>query len=94
MSADVAQEVDVIEFIEPVGIVRHYRVVCRGPVAKAQEARKDRANGFEIFINGFVGKKPPAFILARWIADARSAAAHQGDRPVAGLLQPIEQHDR
>ena len=35
-----------------------------------------------------------ALVLAGGIADARGAAAHQRDRPVAGLLQPVQHHDR
>jgi hypothetical protein len=32
-------------------------------------------------------------VLERGIADHGGAAAEQGDRPVAGLLQPVEHHD-
>ena len=45
-------------------------------------------------VDHLVGQKPPALVLAGGIADPRGAAAHQRDRPVAGLLQPVQQHDR
>src|ERR1043166_641422 len=35
-----------------------------------------------------------SLVAARLIADARRAAAHQDDRLVAGLLQPVQHHDR
>ena len=92
VAADVAQEVDVIERVEPVGIVGHDRIAAG--VFEFQEFGEDRANAFEVVVDGLVGQKPPAFVLARRIADARGAAAHQRDRPVAGLLQPVQQHDR
>ena len=41
-----------------------------------------------------VGQDAAAFVLAGGIADPRGAAAHQRDRPVAGLLQPVQHHDR
>ena len=35
-----------------------------------------------------------AVVLARRIADPRGPAAHQRDRAVAGLLHPVQHHDR
>jgi len=96
MPADIAQEIDIVERIQPIGIVRHDRIVPGrfAGRAKAQETRKDRANAFEVFVDIVVRKQPPAFVLAGRIADARGAAPHQGDRTMSGLLQPVQQHDR
>ena len=41
-----------------------------------------------------VGEQLARLIPAGGIADPRRSAAHQHDRPVAGLLQPAQQHDR
>ena len=59
-----------------------------------QELGENRADALEIFVDEFVGQQAAAFVLAGGVADPRRAAAHQRDRPVAGLLQPIEHHDR
>ena len=92
MPADVAQEIDVVERVEPVGIVRHDGVAAGA--FEFQELGEDRADAFEIFVDHLLGEDAAAFVLAGGIADARGAAAHQRDRPVAGLLQPIQHHDR
>ena len=40
-----------------------------------------------------VGEQLARLVAARGIADLGGAAAHQGDRLVAGLLPPAQQHD-
>ena len=92
MAADITQEIDVVERVEPIGIVGHDGVAAG--ILEFQELVEDRANAFEIFIDHLVGEQPPALVLAGRIADARGAAAHQRDRAMPGLLQPIEHHDR
>ena len=62
--------------------------------AELQKAPEDLADALEVVVDDLVGEELAALVLARRIADARGAAAHQRDRPVAGLLQPVEQHDR
>jgi len=91
MSADIAQEVDVIQLRQPLRIVRHDRVGLA--VAESQELVEDFADA------GFVGfdrldrKQLPALVLARGVADARRAAAHERDGFAAALLQPTQHHD-
>ena len=63
-------------------------------VFEFQEFGKDRADAFEIFVDDLVGEEPAALVLAGRIADAGGAAAHQRDWPMAGLLQPVQEHDR
>ena len=92
MAADVAQEIDVVERVEPVGIVGHDGVAAG--VFEFEELREDRADALEILVDHLVGENAAALVLAGRIADARRAAAHQRDRPVAGLLQPVQHHDR
>lgn len=92
MPADVAQEVDVIETGEPVGVVEH-RGVGR-PVAEGQEALENAPDRRLVGVNLFDRQKLAAFVLARRIADACGAAAHERQGFAAGALQPGEQHDR
>src|SRR3546814_3620458 len=40
-----------------------------------------------------VGEQLARLVAAGGIAHLGGAAAHQGDRPVAGLLQPAQHHD-
>ena len=92
MPADVAQEVDVVERIEPVGVVGHQRIAAG--ILELEELREDRADAGEVLLDHRVGENPAALVLARRVADSRGAAAHQRDRPVAGLLEPVQHHDR
>ena len=92
VTPDIAQKVDVVERVQPVGIVGHDGVATGG--VEFQELVEDGANAFEVFVDCVVGEQAAALVLAGGIADARRAAAHQGDRAVTGLLQPVEQHDR
>ncbi len=91
MSPDVAQEIDIIKLVKPVGIVAHDGIAAGA--FEFQEVRKNRADTFEIFVDRLVGENAAAFVLARWIADSRCAATHQRNRPVSGLLQPVQHHD-
>jgi len=45
--------------------------------------------------NGAKARPMPALFasICAWVADPRGAAAHQHDRPIAGALQPAQQHD-
>ena len=92
VAADVAQEIDVVERVEPVGIVGHHRIGLA--VAEAQEAPEDFADAPQVRGDDLVGQQPAAFVLAGRIADPGGAAAHQRDRLMAGLLQPVQHHDR
>ena len=92
VAADVAQEVDVVERVQPVGIVGHDRVAAG--ILEFEELGENGADALEIFVDEFVGQQAAAFVLAGGVADPRRAAAHQRDRAVAGLLQPVEHHDR
>ena len=97
MFADVAQKVDVVELVQPIGVVGQNRVRLAGIAAGAlefQEFGKNRTDTREILFDDVVGEDAPALILAGGVADPGGAAAHQCDRLVPGLLQPIQHHDR
>ena len=92
MPADVAQEVDVVERVQPVGVVGHDGVARPSPNFRnfAKIARMPLR--FSLIM--LVGQNLAALVLAGRIADARGAAAHQRDRAMAGLLHPVQHHDR
>ena len=92
MPADVAQERDQAQIIQPVGVV-HHQGIGRA-VAENQKTRKDAPDAGHIARDLVVTQELPAFILAGWIADFGGAATHQHDRLVAGLLQVPQKHDR
>jgi len=56
-------------------------LLCEGPIAS--ELREHGADAHEVVLDILVGEDLAALVLARRVADARGAAAHQGDRPVA-----------
>ena len=92
VAADIAQEVDVVERRQPLGVVDHDRGV-RPPV-EVDEVGEGRLEALLVGLDLVVGEELARLVLARRVADARRAAAHQRDRPVAGLLEPAQHHDR
>jgi hypothetical protein len=91
MPADLAQEVDIVELQQPVGIVDHQRV--GGAVAIAQHLGEDLPDAGDVGFDGLDREELSRLVLEGGIAHHRGAAAHQGDRPVPGLLHPVEHHD-
>src|SRR6266481_2187111 len=91
MPADIAQHLDPVEFCQPLGVVGHDRVTPG--FAELQKAREHLLDAVLVALDLLDRKDFPRFILAGGIADAGGAAAHQRDRLVAGLLQPVEAHD-
>src|SRR6266516_4177786 len=91
MPADIAQHLDPVESCQPFGVVGHDRVMLA--CAESQEAREHLLDAVLIALDLLDRKDFPGFILAGGVADAGGAAAHQRDRLVAGLLQPVEAHD-
>src|SRR5713101_4259677 len=89
MAADIAQEIYVVEAVEPVGIVGHQGFAA----AEGEELGKYRADAGKVLRDVLVAQQPPTFVLAGRVADPRSAATHQGDWPMSGLLEPVQQHD-
>jgi hypothetical protein len=93
VAADVAQEIDVVELGQPFGVVEHQRVGLA--VAEGEELREHRLDLVLVVLNRLKGQDPAGLVTARRIADAGRATAHQGNRLAgAGLLQPVQHHDR
>ncbi len=89
--AVVAQELDVAQLLQPLGVVGHDRV--GGPVAEPQERVKGPFDAGDVGVDHLVGEQRARLVLVGGIADLGGAPAHQHDRPVAGLLQPAQGHD-
>ena len=89
--ADLAQHRDVEQGVEPVGIVDHDRV--GRPVAELQVLREDLLDAQHVGADLLVGEQRARLVAERRVADLGGAAAHQGDRPMAGLLPPAQHHD-
>ena len=92
MPADVAQELDIIEVRQPVGVVEQQRVASA--FAKAQEFLENRLDRGLVGVDLLNGQQLAALVLAGRIANARGAAADERQGLAAGALQPGEQHDR
>ncbi len=92
MAAEITQEFDIIDLVQPVGIVDHDRI--GRAIAKGQELLKDLFDPGHIGGNDFIGQNWACIIAAGRITNAGRAAAHQDNRLMAGFLQPAQHHDR
>ena len=90
MPADVAQHLDPVELGQPFGIVEHDRVAGAGAVA--QHLGEHAADLALLASISSTRAHRARFVLAGGVADHGGAAAHQRDRLVAALLQPVQHH--
>src|SRR5262245_20180901 len=91
MSPHIAQELDIVERCQPLGVVEHQG---RGlALAEPQEASEHALDRLLVALDGLDGKDAPGLVLAGRVADPRGAAAHERDRLAARALQPSEHHD-
>ena len=91
MPPDVPQEIEVVQSVQPFRIVQHHgRVVCGVIVEKGGKgllhARNVRIDGIGIQQRTLVGPE-------RGVTHFGRTASHQGNRCVAGLLEPAQDHD-
>ena len=92
MAANVAQQFDIAQLIEPICVIDHD---CIGrAVAKGQEALKNPADGGDIAVDSIGIEHLADFILAGWIPHLGRPTAEQNNRLMSGLLQATQQHDR
>jgi len=89
--ADVAEELDVLEAVEPVGVVYEPRVARS--VAENEEVLEDGADLGHVAIDGGVVQKPPRLVLAARVPDFCRAAADEDDGRVSVPLEQAEDHD-
>ena len=89
MRPDVAQQGDVAEAVQPVGIVDHQR----DPVAEPQIRREGAGDAGDVGRDRPIRQHASRLVAARGVADTRGAAPHQHHRAVAVALQQAQQHD-
>ena len=89
--ADVAQQRDIEQRVEPLGVVGHHRVGLAA--AERQVVGEALLDARHVGLDHLGRQQLARFVLARGVAHLGRAAAHQGDRLVAGLLPPAQQHD-
>ena len=88
---DVAQEIEIVEPVEPRGIVEHERVAL--PVAIDEVAPEDAPHRGDVGVD-LRARQQRALVGAKGgIAHLGGAPAHQRDRPVPACLQPAQHHD-
>ncbi len=92
MAPDVTKEFDVVEGGQPLGVVGHDGVTTAS--AEVDEAREGAFDALLVGLDLLQGQELAALVPPGGIADPRRASAHQRDRLAAGLLQPMEHHDR
>src|SRR3546814_9124503 len=73
MLADRAQEGDVFERVEPLGIVEHHRI--RWPVAEGQEPFEDALDRGDIGLDAVLREQLAGLVLEARVADLAGAAA-------------------
>ena len=91
MPAVVAQEIDVVQRVEPIGVVDHHRAARA--VAEAQELGEHALDAGDVRGDLGVAQQLARLVLAGGVADLGGAAADQDDRAMAGLLQLAQHHD-
>ena len=74
MPADIPQERNVFQPVEPIGVIRQDGVAGSG--AESDEWLEVLLDAGDVAIDCVVGQKLAAFILAGRVADLRGAAAH------------------
>ena len=62
MAAVIAQEIDIAELVEPIGVVDHHRVV--GAVAEAQELAKHRLDAGDVGADLGIAQELASLVLA------------------------------
>ncbi len=82
--ADIAQEGNVIQLVQPLGIVHQDGVV--GAVAEFQQMADTAQDALLVGLDLLRRQDQPRFVLAGGIAGLGGAAAHQQDGAVSGLL--------
>ncbi len=90
MPADVAQELQVVELAEPVGVVDHQRLA----LAEIEQGSHLLLELGQVGVDLLDAEELAHLGLAAGIADHAGAAADDGDRPVAVALHVSQGHDR
>ncbi len=89
--ADVAQQRDIEQRVEPVGVVGHHRIGLAA--AERKIVAEALADARHVGVDLCRRQQLARLVAARRIAHLGRAAAHQRDRLVPGFLPPAQQHD-
>ena len=90
MRADITQERNVFQLVQPVRIIDHDGVI----LAIGQNVLECPPDTGDIACYVIIRQHLAGFVLAARIADFRGAATHQGNRLVTKVLHPVKHHDR
>ena len=85
--ADLAQQLDVVQVQQPVGVVQHHSLA----VTELDEALHLTLEALGVVVNVLLGQHLAHVGTAGGVANHRCAAADQGNRAVAGLLQALHE---
>lgn len=91
MTAHITQEFQIVDVAQPVGIVDHQGV--GRAVTEGEVVGEDALDAGNVLGNRILGHQLAGFVLEGRIADHAGAAAHQRNRLVPGLLEPVQHHD-
>ena len=89
--AYVAQELDVVDLQQPVGVVGHDGVVRA--VTEAEVPRERLLHVVQVVVDDLRRHQLAGFVLEGRVSHHSRAAAHQRDRAMARLLEPVQHHD-
>ncbi|MND53333.1 hypothetical protein D3C80_443680 [compost metagenome] len=91
MATDIPQEFKVVDLAQPVAVVDHHGILSALPVGKV--IGEDALDRGDVAFDRVDRHQLAGIVLERRIPDHAGAAAHQRDRPVTGLLHPVQHHD-
>ena len=92
MAAELTEKRDILELIEPVGVVDHLGV--GGAVAERHELSEYPLDPFHIAGDVGIAEELTGLVLPGRIADLGGAATHEHDGSVPGPLEDPQHHDR
>ena len=92
MATDIAQELEIVQTVEPLCVVKHQRFVRRVRVV-VDIGREHLLDACDVVVDLVFGQQRAFVRTERRVAHLCRAATHQGDRLVASLLQPTQHHD-
>src|SRR4051794_1228186 len=92
MRSDIAQEIEIIEPAQPVGIIDHDSIGRAVP--ESEEALEDLSDADQVFHDLLLAEKRARRVAETRITQAACRTAEQSDGFVTGLLEPPQHHDR
>ena len=91
MPANVAQQRNVLEIVQPVGVIGHERVLRAA--AEGQVIGEAFLDALHVGVDRLCREQLARLVAAGGVTHLGRAGTHQGDRLVSCLLPPAQQHD-